>query len=352
MNHAFSDQALRSQEPIINSYITLLISKLKAKAQAGTPVDIMRYINFTTFDILGDLCFGESFGALESEQYSEWMANMFMGVKLAPFLRLFKQYPIIGVPFWLLTKLFPQIMAARAKHDSYTEEKTAKRMEQGGDRKDFMRSVQHNLFIHNQADSCSYILKHNDEKGMTRGEIMGTSGVLIVAGSETSATLLSGAVYYLLANPTWLDRLQKEIDEAFETESAISFGPLGQLKVLNAVLTETFRLYPPLPIILPRVSFEKDTVVCGRVIPKGMTVGISSYAASRWSHNFKSPETFAPQRHLGDSEFQDDKRSVIQPFSVGPRNCIGQVSWFGRKMGRGILLTVCRRWHGLSSGQF
>ena len=142
MSHAFSDQALRSQEPIINSYITLLISKLKAKAQAGTSVDIMRYINFTTFDILGDLCFGESFGALESEQYNEWMANLFNGVKLVPFVRLFKQYPIIGLPFWLLTKLFPQIMAARAKHDSYTVEKTAKRIERGEDRKDFMRLVQ------------------------------------------------------------------------------------------------------------------------------------------------------------------------------------------------------------------
>lgn len=139
MNHAFSDQALRSQEPIINSYITLLISKLKAKAQADAEVDIMRYINFTTFDILGDLCFGESFGALESEQYNEWMAALFKGVKLFPLFRLFRQYPILGLPFWMLVKIFPQVLAARAKHDNYTIEKTAKRMERQTDRKDFMR---------------------------------------------------------------------------------------------------------------------------------------------------------------------------------------------------------------------
>ncbi|KAL5379944.1 hypothetical protein PMIN06_010291 [Paraphaeosphaeria minitans] len=99
MNHAFSDQALRGQEPIISSYITLLISKLQVKARDGTPVDIMRYINYATFDILGDLCFGEPFNALESEEYSEWMANLFKGVKLVPFVRLFKHHPIIGVPF-------------------------------------------------------------------------------------------------------------------------------------------------------------------------------------------------------------------------------------------------------------
>ncbi|KAJ4346456.1 uncharacterized protein N0V89_010385 [Didymosphaeria variabile] len=312
MSHAFSDQALRSQEPIIKSYITLLISKLQAKANTDTQVDIMRYINFTTFDILGDLCFGESFGALESEEYSEWMANLFKGVKLVPFVRLARMYPIIGLPFWLLTKIFPQIMAARTMHENHTVEKTAKRMDTKTDRKDFM----------------SYILKHNDERGMSREEIMRTSGILIVAGSETTATLLSGAMYYLLANPTWLQKVQEELDNAFKTESEITFAPLGQLEVLNAVLTETLRMYPPVPVILPRATVKEAAMVCGTFIPKGSTVGVTHYAASRSSHNFKHPDVFAPQRHLGDPEFKDDKRSVIQPFSVGPRNCIGQtMAW-------------------------
>ena len=162
---------------------------------------------------------------------------------------------------------------------------------------------------------------------MTREEIIRTSGVLIIAGSETSATLLSGAIYYLLSNPTWLHKAREELDNAFKTESEISFGPLGQLKILNAILTETFRMYPPVPVLLPRATIKEDAMVCGTFIPKGTTIGIPMFAASRSSHNFKHPEVFAPQRHLGDPEFEDDKRSVIQPFSVGPRNCIGQVRW-------------------------
>lgn len=155
---------------------------------------------------------------------------------------------------------------------------------------------------------------------------MRTSGVLIIAGSETSATLLSGAMYYLLANPTWLHKLREELDGAFKTKSEITFAPLGQLKILNAVLTETFRMYPPVPVILPRATVQEGAMVCGTFIPKGTTIGVTSYAASRSSRNFKHPDVFAPQRHLNDPEFKDDNRSVIQPFSVGPRNCIGQVS--------------------------
>lgn len=161
---------------------------------------------------------------------------------------------------------------------------------------------------------------------MSRDEIIRTSGVLIVAGSETSATTLSGAVYYLLSNPTWLHKVREELDDAFKTESDITFAPLGQLKVLNAVLTESLRLYPPVPVCLPRATVNEGTMVCGRFIPKGTSIGVTSYAASRSSHNFRHPQVFAPQRYLGDPEFEHDKRAASQPFSVGPRNCIGQVS--------------------------
>ena len=51
----------------------------------------------------------------------------------------------------------------------------------------------------------SYILRHNDERGMSRDEIMKTSGTLTVAGSESTATLLSGALFHLLKSPQNLD---------------------------------------------------------------------------------------------------------------------------------------------------
>ncbi|KAL5472424.1 hypothetical protein PMIN07_000870 [Paraphaeosphaeria minitans] len=97
---------------------------------------------------------------------------------------------------------------------------------------------------------------------MTRGEMMSTSGVLIVAGSETSATLLSGAIYYLVSNPTWLEKVRQELKGSFKTEEEMTFASLGQLKVLNAVLTETFRMYPPVPVLLPRATVEEDEIMC------------------------------------------------------------------------------------------
>ena len=81
LNHAFSEQALRSQEHLINSHIDLLIEKLHQKAELNAPVDLMRWLNFTAFDIIGDLCFGEPFDALKNEDYNFWISNIFKGLK-------------------------------------------------------------------------------------------------------------------------------------------------------------------------------------------------------------------------------------------------------------------------------
>jgi len=156
--------------------------------------------------------------------------------------------------------------------------------------------------------------------------MIATMGIMIIAGSETSATLLSGAVYYLLKNPKWLRKLQEELSEAFQDESEMTFTSLSQLRVMHAIIMETFRMYPPAPTMLPRRTYGQGATVADTFIPQDVTVGVAQYAAYRSSRNFKDAETFAPQRFLDDVEYAHDKRSVLQPFSMGPRNCIGQVS--------------------------
>lgn len=325
LNHAFSDQALRNQEGFINSYIDLLIGKLQKKAASGSQVDLMRWLNFTTFDIIGDLCFAESFGSLENEDYNSWVANIFKGLKIARILRIFRAYPIVGYPLLSLLTQFPQLAKARQKHEQYTVDKTTRRMEANTDRKDFMRYETNTAYCPG-TKSRSYILKHNDERGMTRFEIMKTSALIIIAGSETSATLLSGAFFYLLKNPDWYSEVQKEIVDSFQDESEMTFASLNHLRILNAVIQEAFRMYPPVPTTLPRRTTESGAMVCGKFIPPNTSIGIAQWPAYRSSNNFKDPNVFAPERFLGDPKYKDDTTSIIRPFSVGQRNCIGQAS--------------------------
>lgn len=105
---------------------------------------------------------------------------------------------------------------------------------------------------------------------MTREEILGTSRVLLTAGSETTATLLSGATYYLLQNPAVLHRVQCEVREAFTSADNITLRSVstpGLLPYLDAVLQESLRCYPSIPAMLPRITGPEGAVIDGNSVP-------------------------------------------------------------------------------------
>ena len=105
---------------------------------------------------------------------------------------------------------------------------------------------------------------------MSREEIIGTSEVLLIAGSETVATCLSGATYHLLKNPTKLTRLQAEIRKAFQSPDDITLRTVGSsspLPFMEAVLTESLRIYPPIPVSISRITGSEGVVIDGKFVP-------------------------------------------------------------------------------------
>ena len=93
-----------------------------------------------------------------------------------------------------------------------------------------------------------------------------------IAGSETTATALSCITYYLQKNPTILQKLQKEIREAFTSYDQINNNSTTPLRYMNAVILEGMRMYPPLPFPLPRVVPQGGTVIDGNFVPEGVSI--------------------------------------------------------------------------------
>lgn len=65
-------------------------------------------------------------------------------------------------------------------------------------------------------------------------------------------------------------------------------------------------------------------MVSGYYIPEGSSIQLNQYAANHSYLSFDEPEAFEPERWLSDSPFRNDKLGVVQPFSIGARNCIGK----------------------------
>lgn len=255
LSHAFSDSSLRGQEPIIRGYVDMLMQRLRENIQSGTKaINMVAWYNFTTFDIIGDLAFGEPFDCLKNSDYHEWVSILFDSVKYGAYTNVSRRFP--GSKYilpWITPK---RVIDQRRTHFALTEEKVQGRINKSNERSDFF----------------SNILKHqNTEKGFSIPEMLTNANVLIVAGSETTATLLSGVTYLLLKNPLVLAKLQNEIRSSFTKEEEITFESCNKLEYCLAVLTETLRVYPPVPMGLPRIVDAQGDMIAGNWVPGGVS---------------------------------------------------------------------------------
>jgi cytochrome P450 len=100
--------------------------------------------------------------------------------------------------------------------------------------------------------------------------------ILIIAGSETTATLLSGVTYYLLCNPSALKKLTEEVRTTFQSEEDININSVNRLNYMLACLDEALRIYPPVPIGLPRTVPRGGATITGYYIPEGVSLSPNS----------------------------------------------------------------------------
>lgn len=175
-SHAFSEKSLAAQEPILQLYVKQFVEGLQKQLLPPTNgrIAINDWFNFTTFDVIGDLSFGESFHCVEKGILDPWITLIFQSVKVGLTLIEVARYPVIGkVIMWMIPESLKQI---RRDHAALSRSRAQKRIETKTDRPDFLGEM----------------LKHNEsDKGMTLEEIRDAASVLVTAGSETVRTCSS-----------------------------------------------------------------------------------------------------------------------------------------------------------------
>ncbi|KAM7201352.1 cytochrome P450 [Rhypophila sp. PSN 637] len=315
LSPGFTPRALRSQEPIIQRYVNMLIDRLREQIVASgekkaAEVDMGQC--FTTFDIFGDLGFGESSDCLQTSKFHPWIALLFNSVKAVSFLVAARYYA--WLEFILIHGIPASVKKKAAKHYNQIADKVQRRLNW-----ELSRPRSHGP---------------DSETVLPIGEINSTFMVLTTAGSEMTATALSGTVNYLASNTATLDILVKEVRSKFASDAEISLGGLRGLPYLNAVLQEGLRLCPPIPWILPRRVPDGGSTVCGVWPPGGTPVSIQAYTMNRREDYFHAATSFRAERWLEDarsdpsSPFFSDRREALKPFSIGLRNCLGQhLAW-------------------------
>lgn len=258
LSHAFSDKALREQESLVQSHVDNLIRALQDQIHgpAKGEVNIKDWFNYTTFDVISDFSFGESFNCLEESRYQPWVAMFMSALKLVAMSSVAKRFP----PLERLLKLYipKDVIEARKNHSKQAAEKVEKRLNTETTRPDLLY----------------YLQKHNEggkeAGGMTREEIDKNAATLIGAGGETTAQHIVAAVYFLLTNPHCMENLLQEI-RAFESKEDLNLNNLGPLQYYQAIIDETFRMFPPAVAGQARVAPKAGAIVSGYFVPGGVS---------------------------------------------------------------------------------
>ncbi|KAI6375597.1 hypothetical protein MCOR31_002103 [Pyricularia oryzae] len=318
LSPAFAEKTLREQEAIVTSYVDFMVGKLRGmvtKQEDGAVyarADMVKWYNYLIFDIIGDLTFGKPFFCLASSDYHPWVSTIFSSTKGAIIANNGDYLPAVKyLAMLLLVVAKPRLVIDRISRLKYSVNKTSERLASQTDRPDFM----------------SYIMKGAETgQPLSKEELDANADLLVFAGSETTSTFLSGCTYFVLSNPRVYRRLVAEIRGSFNSEEKMTFASIQRLPYLSAVMQEAFRMYPPIPVGPPRKVPEGGAVVRGISLPENTAVAITQYAAGHSKTNFTDPYTYTPERWLPDADerFASDRRRAVQPFAVGPRNCIGQ----------------------------
>ena len=146
---------------------------------------------------------------------------------------------------------------------------------------------------------------------------------LFSAGTDTSSATVEWAMAELLLNPSCMSRAREELDQVIGSKEQVEESDIGQLKYLQAIVKETFRLHPPAPFLLPHLA-ETTTQVRGYTVPKGARLLVNVWAIGHDGKVWPEPKKFRTERFLEEPEVDFKGRDFkLLPFGSGRRMCPG-----------------------------
>ncbi|CCM05078.1 uncharacterized protein FIBRA_07285 [Fibroporia radiculosa] len=263
-NRAFGSASIKTYEPIVIRHTAQLVDELKKN-----------------FDFMGDFAFGESFDLLQNGDKSGLVHMMEEGLYLPS---LMQHIPWCSEAF----VMFPFFGKQMRRLGEFSFHQVSKRLREG--------SIRDDLFYHLNAET------QQDGAGPPPLSVTVSNSVTaIVAGSDTTASALSNALYYILSHPPCYARLQAEVNATFPIENGepTDSAKLAQMEYLDAVII---------------------------FVPEGTAIHVPPFLYHRDPRYFSpDPDRFWPERWLSRADADVVlNTSAFIPFSMGPANCVGR----------------------------
>ncbi|CAL9127529.1 unnamed protein product [Musa acuminata var. zebrina] len=287
---------------VLKQYVAMIDREVRHHLETNwvgrRSVTVMPLMKTLTFGIICSLVIGLEKGSLR-EALEEAFTDMLPGMWAVP----------LNLPF---TKFRRSLRASRRARKVLAGviEKKKDMLKQGRCSRD--------------EDLITYMLSlggEDDAREMTEEEILDNLMLVMFAGYDTSAALITFMIRHLADDPvnrTIVIHEQQEIAKGKASGEALTLSDLNKMKHTWCAAMEILRMIPPIFGNFRRAL--KDIEYEGYLIPKGLLVFWASSITQMDEHIFEDPNKFDPTRF--------EKQSSVPPcsfvaFGGGPRMCPG-----------------------------
>ena len=308
MSPAFTSGKLKLMLPVISNSIDLLEKAIKKHIESGNKtMDSKHFLTCLTLDIIAKVAFAADIDAHENQDDQ--------------FVRTAKSIFHISKKRLILGYIFPEYLKRKTDFSLFEPEyieyllAACQAMLQ-------QRKKEGNTQAF--TDFGQLLLEARNEKGegFTDEEIVANAFLVLAAGFETTATLMTMVSWVLSTEPKIQEKVYQEVLQCYQSKgNKFDYDSIGSLPYLEAFLHEVLRMYPPL-VRFNRIASEDVTLSNGVHIKKGTIIRVPVFSIQRSQEYYKDPDTFDPDRFLPENKDQLIPYTFM-PFVLGPRNCIG-----------------------------
>jgi cytochrome P450 len=250
LNPCFAEKATKTYEPTIRENVDKMVAKLSTIVEkVNASIDVTKWFQWLTFDMVTDVCWGESFECVDEEKSHPCLALSMDLVSFSSF--------IVFVAWWKgLKDLLVKLSGVEGLFVNLVRSK-----------------CENNIKLSDASKKASiYSNLRAAGNPLNQAELDGNLTALIIAGSETTGFALTATSYYLAKHPDCFRRAAAEVRSAFSSADDINDDALKKLSYLKATIDEALRMTPAEPNGLARKVVANDGLdIAGQFIPKNVS---------------------------------------------------------------------------------
>ncbi|XP_078175103.1 cytochrome P450 71A1-like [Carex rostrata] len=321
--HLLSTKRVQSFGFIRQQEVSLLIDKIRLISSSnegcGSVVNLSRMLVKLTNDIVCRVTLGHKFS---DDGWNKTHSHLKHFVAHLGTTLVGENVPCLGWLDWLLGSKKRMRKTAEGL-DSFLENAIDKHEKE---KRDDLRDGIHKDQMEGSdlIDVLLNVQENDTEIGvsLSRNNIKAIILDMFSAGTDTVSTALAWTMAELIKNPKEMKNVQDEVRSMIGTDGRLTEETIKKMTYLNAAIKETFRLHPPVPLLVPRES-TKDIDLLGYCIPARTRFIINAWAIGRDTDTWERADEFMPERFLGSNVDYNGQHFGLIPFGTGRRTCPG-----------------------------